>query len=371
MEISRPIEHRRSRQNRSKGPPHTRVDWATLKPWDWAWRTILVLISVTVLLSILALLHDWIGPLPKPKISDDGPRPGGPVAPDPLGACELRQQAEREWIAFSGAVTAARVAANRKSHPRWDRRGVCPRSTQASPSSSTGTIRSSGRYVELGQAAFGKLEEEFSVRLFAGLQERIANASADVDQTMREEMRALVEQWVRDQGQMLPTEALRTAYERMLGATIADTVQRFTVSGPSIRSCSRRRWRCRHGRYRSRRQRSGEEADGIDGPEDCRQSSLQGRQPLGRRSSRRGRWRLSWTGRRRGWRDRRRSSVAGSRRRGREHRRAPQSKCLRTRADRAGRRIEGTGQECTVSRRRRSQGGGACGARLGAGARLL
>ena len=219
------------RQNRSKGPPHTRVDWATLKPWDWAWRTILVLISVTVLLSILALLHDWIGPLPKPKISDDGPRPGGPVAPDPLGACELRQQAEREWIAFRERLLQQELRQTERAIQDGIDAAFAPVYTGISEFLDW-HYSVIGQYVELGQAAFGKLEEEFSVRLFAGLQQRIANASADVDQTMREEMRALVEQWVRDQGQMLPTEALRTAYERMLGATIADTVQRFTVSAP-------------------------------------------------------------------------------------------------------------------------------------------
>ena len=43
-------------------------------------------------------------------------------------------------------------------------------------------------------------------------------------------MRESVEQWIRDEAQTLPTEALRTAYQRMLDATVPATIQRFTVS---------------------------------------------------------------------------------------------------------------------------------------------
>ena len=218
------------RPKRLTGTPHTRVDWATLMPWDWAWRTILVLISVTVLLSIFALIHDWTGPLPKPEYPDR-PGPDGSVAPDPLGACELRQQAEREWIAFRERLLQQELRQTERAIQDGIDAAFAPIYTGV-PAFLDWHYSVIGQYVELGQAAFGELEEEFSVRLFAGLQAGIANASTDVDQTMREEMGALVEQWVRDQGQMLPTEALRTAYERMLGATIADTVQRFTASAP-------------------------------------------------------------------------------------------------------------------------------------------
>ena len=87
-----------------------------------------------------------------------------------------------------------------------------------------------GQYVELGQAAFGRLQEEFATQLLAGLEGRIVDASADVDRVMRDEMRESVDQWIRDEAQTLPTEALRTAYQRMLDATVPATIQRFTVS---------------------------------------------------------------------------------------------------------------------------------------------
>ena len=218
------------RPKSSTGTPRTPLDWATLMPWDWAWNTILVLISVTVLLSIFALIHAWTGPLPKPECPDRS-RTGGPVAPDPLGACELRQQAERDWIAFRERLLRQELRETEGAIQDGINAAFAPVYTGI-PSFLDWHYSVIGQYVELGLAAFGELEEEFSVRLFPELQERIANASADVDQTMRKEMRALIEQWVRDQGQMLPTEALRTAYERMLGATMADTVQRFTVSAP-------------------------------------------------------------------------------------------------------------------------------------------
>ena len=92
-----------------------------------------------------------------------------------------------------------------------------------------------GQYMELGQAAVGQLQQALEARLFADLQERIDVASASVGLVMQDEMRTLVDQWVQNEGQMLPTEALRTTYQDMLEATIPNTVRRFTwTAGPSV-----------------------------------------------------------------------------------------------------------------------------------------
>ena len=84
--------------------------------------------------------------------------------------------------------------------------------------------------MELGQAAGGQLQQALEARLFADLQERIDVASADVGLVMQDEMRTLVDQWIQNEGQMLPTEALRTTYQDMLEATIPNTVRRFTLT---------------------------------------------------------------------------------------------------------------------------------------------
>ena len=215
------------RPKRSKGTPQTRVDRTTLM--GWAWTTILVLISATVLLSILAFVHGWPGS-PDVPAPPRPPNAHGTPASDPMmGACELRQQAERRWRAFRERLLRQELRQTE---------GAIQDGIDAAFAPIYGGIPAFldwhysviGQYVELGQAAFGRLQEEFSARLFAGLQERIVNASVDVDRAMRNETRELIEQWVRDEEQTLPTEALRTTYQRMLDATILDTVQRFTVS---------------------------------------------------------------------------------------------------------------------------------------------
>ena len=71
--------------------------------------------------------------------------------------------------------------------------------------------------------------EEIESRLFAELQERIGSATEAVAGVMQEEMRTEIENWVRRESQTVPA-GLTTIYERMLDVTVADTIERFTVS---------------------------------------------------------------------------------------------------------------------------------------------
>lgn len=209
-----------------EGTPPTRRNRATLVLW--AWRTILVLISVTVLLSITAFIHGWSKPL-EPPAPPEPPRARGPVAPNPIGACELRQQAERRWRAFRERQLRQRLHQTEGAIQSGIETAFAPIYERIPPFLDW-HYSVIGQYVELGQAAFGRLQEEFATQLLAGLEGRIVDASADVDRVMRDEMRESVDQWIRDEAQTLPTEALRTAYQRMLDATVPATIQRFTVS---------------------------------------------------------------------------------------------------------------------------------------------
>ena len=209
-----------------EGTPQTHRNRATLILW--AWRTILVLISVTVLLSITAFIHGWSEPLELPAPPEPASAPGR-VAPGPPDPCELRQRAQRQWREFEARLLRQQLQQTEGAIQRGIEAAFAP-IYEGIPPFLDWHYSIIGQYVELGQAAFGRLQEELAARLFAGLEWRIADASADVDRVMRDEMRESVELWMRNEAQTLPTEALRTTYQRMLDATVPATIQRFTVS---------------------------------------------------------------------------------------------------------------------------------------------
>ena len=139
----------------------------------WAWRTILVLISVTVLLSITAFIHGWPKPL-EPPAPPEPPRAHGPVAPDPIGACELRQQAQRQWRAFRERLLRQQLRQTEGAIQGEIEAAFAP-IYEGIPPFLDWHYSVIGQYVELGQAAFGRLQEEFAARLFAGLEGRIGH----------------------------------------------------------------------------------------------------------------------------------------------------------------------------------------------------
>ena len=190
--------------------------------------TILFLASAAILSSILATIHGSIG-RPDTPAPPSPPRQHGSGAPDPLDACELGQRAERQWQAFRERLVRQELRETEEAIRNGIDTAFAPVYTGI-PAFLDWHYSVIGQYVELGQAAFGRLQEESSARLFAGLQERVATVSADVDRAMSDELRRSIERWVRNERQTLPTEALRKTYQRMLDASVADTVERFTVS---------------------------------------------------------------------------------------------------------------------------------------------
>ena len=91
-----------------------------------------------------------------------------------------------------------------------------------------------------------RLRQATDSRLFADLPDRVRHASAGVETVMREEMRDLIAQRMRDEVRTLPayplpgaarctevgTAGLRMAYESMLTVAMPDAVRRFTASAP-------------------------------------------------------------------------------------------------------------------------------------------
>ena len=195
----------------------------------WAYRTILTLISATLLLLILAMVRQ-----PRPQNDPQPPdRPSAEVyrnraGPAPIPADELEGRAERQWRQF--AERMRREPLPETDHAIEERIDTAFAPVyERIPAFLDWHYSIVGQYTELGHAALGALEEAIESRLFAELQERIGTATDTVGRVMQEEMRTEIENWLRRESQTVPP-GLTTTYERMLEVTVADTVERFTVS---------------------------------------------------------------------------------------------------------------------------------------------
>ena len=202
----------------------------------WAWRTVFALIAVTLLMAIFAGIRtiregsaSRVDPKPAPRTQTS--RLPDRVPPSP---CELEQRAVRQWRAFRERLLRERLQRTERAIRDGIDVAFAPVYARI-PEFLDWHYSVIGQYMKLGQAAVGQLQQALEARLFADLQERIDVASASVGLVMQDEMRTLVDQWVQNEGQMLPTEALRTTYQDMLEATIPNTVRRFTwTAGPSV-----------------------------------------------------------------------------------------------------------------------------------------
>ena len=195
----------------------------------WAYRTILALISVTLLLLILAMvLQPWPQHDPQPQGQPSAEVNHNEAGPDAIPDDELEGRAERQWRQFLERMRREPLPqTNGAIEDRID--GAFAPVYERIPEFLDWHYSIVGQYTELGHAAVGALEEAIESRLFAELQERIGTATEAVGQVMQEEMRTEIENWVRRESRTVPA-GLTTTYERMLEVTVADTVERFTVS---------------------------------------------------------------------------------------------------------------------------------------------
>ena len=194
----------------------------------WACRTILTLISATLLLLILAMVRQPqpqqdLQPASPPSVdvNPDGAEPG---IPDD----ELEGRAQRQWRQFAERLRRDPLPGTEQAIAERIDMAFAP-VYERIPGFLDWHYSIVGQYTELGQAALGTLEDAIESRLFAALQARIGTATEAVAGVMQEEMRTEIEDWVRRESQTVP-DGVMTTYERMLEVTVAATVERFTVS---------------------------------------------------------------------------------------------------------------------------------------------
>ena len=198
-----------------------------------AWRTVLVLASVTLLLLMVAVIRSW---------PED---PDSPISPDPppLGAEGLggparipEEDLERlllrrvqECLCDDGRLAV-------EHHPEEPlhesiEAAFGPLYTTSIPEFLDWHYSVVGQYTELALAAAGELEREIESRLFGNLNEHIEQAS-DAIATMQEtEARAVLARCIEGEVQLLDDDReTRMLRSRMLNEAIGDTLRRLTTS---------------------------------------------------------------------------------------------------------------------------------------------
>lgn len=208
------------------GQPH-RI-WSSA--WKYFWRTIVTLVSVTLVLSIMAMVNqsrsDAGVPLPEPPDEfTDGMSlslPAGCMSVDDLRRrSEGRMNRLLEYLLgrpFRETGEAIRDNIDSVFEPVYEN----------IPIFLDRHYSVSGQYVELGLAAAGQLQQEMESRLFQGMDERLDEAFTAIDGVLEAELRDLIEQWIGNEDQTVgPDCDAGLVYEHMLDAMIQDALQRF------------------------------------------------------------------------------------------------------------------------------------------------
>ena len=195
------------------------------------WWTIVTLISVTLALSVMAIVNQ-----PRSATGVLSPEPPD-TAPDgeeevelPAGCLpveDLRRRAEgrtaplleyllRRPLPETGE--AIRDNIDSAFEPVYER----------IPTLLDWHYSVAGQYTELGLAAAGRLQQEMESRLFRGIDERMDEASTAIDGVLGTELSDSIEQWLRNESQSVDPDCdARLVYVDMLGAVIPDSMQRF------------------------------------------------------------------------------------------------------------------------------------------------
>ncbi len=172
----------------------------------------------------------------QPRPQND-PRPQGQTSaegessdaePDPTPDDALEPRAERQWGRFLERFRLEPLPQTNAAIEREIDKAFAP-VYERIPAFLDWHYSIVGQYTELGQAALGALEEALESRLFGELPERIDGATEAVGRVLHDEVRTEIEDWIRRESETVPP-GLTATYERMLEVTVADTVERFTVS---------------------------------------------------------------------------------------------------------------------------------------------
>ena len=186
------------------------------------WWTILALISVTVVLLILATLNQNPQPEEERRVRIEQ----GKESPQPEEGLRARAERRKGLILrrvlrpelFKKTDNAIDETIDSAFEPIYSR----------IPEFLDWHYSVVGQYQQLGAAALGTLESQMESRLFSGVNERLENASVNIDETFKAEYRFLISQKVHDEVQTVDNES-KTTYERMLN----EAMQRFTSFVPA------------------------------------------------------------------------------------------------------------------------------------------
>lgn len=135
----------------------------------WAYRTILTLISATLLVLIVAMARQ-----PRPQSEphpQDQPSVGvdpNEAEPDPMPDEALEPRAERQWEQFLERMRLAPLPQTNAAIERQIDKAFAP-VYERIPAFLDWHYSIVGQYTELGQAALGALEEAIESRLFGEL----------------------------------------------------------------------------------------------------------------------------------------------------------------------------------------------------------
>ena len=221
------------------GPPESLAAGLTVAAGlaTTAWRTILVLASVSLLLLMVAVIRSWPEPsdLPMPP-NPSLPGAEGPREPARLSEEDLERLLRRrvqDCLCTDGrlGVEAPEDALYESVAAAFD-----PLYTTHIPEFLDWHYSVGGQYTELALAAAGRLEQEIESRLFGNLNDRIEQASDAIATTQETEVRAVIARCIDGEVQLLDDDReLRELRSRMLNETIDDTLRRvrssFSLSG--------------------------------------------------------------------------------------------------------------------------------------------
>ena len=194
------------------------------------WWTIVTLISITLALSIMAMVN-------QPRSDDAVPWPDPPAAPPdgeigelPAGCLPVedlrRRAAGRTAPLLEYLLRRPLVETGQAINDSID--SVFEPVYERIPTFLDWHYSVAGQYAELGLAAAGDLQQEMESRLVGGVDERMDEASAAIDAVLADELSRSIEQWLRNEGQTAdPNCDAGLVYADMLDEVIQDSMQRF------------------------------------------------------------------------------------------------------------------------------------------------
>ena len=197
----------------------------------WAWRTVITLACLTLVLVIAAATRSEpmeAPPPPDPARPEDNIVQTVGLSPEELA--EALRQRTRECLCNMGPSSLADLRQATHDAIEADFRPIYNRRIPRFLDDHYSVI---GQYVELGQAAIGEAQRAITRRIYGDLDARITKRFDNATEAWNTEVNTLTTRCADDQLKALDAdEETRRLQARMLEATIPETVGRFTSSAP-------------------------------------------------------------------------------------------------------------------------------------------